>query len=121
MSLLVRSSSLVSLLLALAAGLTAGVVSTVVLAPATAVPVAPAVAWEPPGDTIVAVEGNRFDGFGIHFYDGTSLFPPTDSEALAECGEYDTEVAVATCRTEVRVWYRDLGQLKRALRYAHLT
>jgi len=84
--------------------------------------VAPAgnwVEWVPPDNTIVKVEGNRYDGFGIYYYDGSSLFPPTDSEAYAECEEYDTRVAVVRCKTEVRVWYRDLGQLRRALRYAH--
>jgi hypothetical protein len=77
------------------------------------------VPWEPPANTIVKVEGNRYDGFGIYYYDGSSLFPPTDSEAYAECEEYDTRIAVVRCKTEVRVWYRDLGQLRRALRYAH--
>ena len=82
-------------------------------------PAASWVTWEPPATTIVKVEGNRYDGFGIHYYDGSSLFPPTDSEAYAECEEYDTRIAVVRCKTEVRVWYRDLGQLRRALRYAH--
>jgi hypothetical protein len=75
--------------------------------------------WVPPDDTIVKVEGNKYDGFGLFYYDGSSLFPPTDSEALAECEEYDTRIAVVRCRTEVRIWYRDLAQLRRALRYAH--
>lgn len=75
--------------------------------------------WVPPDNTIVKVEGNRYDGFGIFYYDGSSLFPPTDSEAYAECEEYDTRIAVVRCKTEVRIWYRDLGQLRRALRYAH--
>ena len=75
--------------------------------------------WVPPDNTIIKVEGNRYDGFGIFYYDGSSLFPPTDSEAYAECEEYDTRIAVVRCKTEVRIWYRDLGQLKRALRYAH--
>jgi hypothetical protein len=74
--------------------------------------------WTPPADTVVKVEGNRKDGFGIHFYDGNSLFPPTDSEALAECGEFDTRVARVRCRTAVRVWYRDLAAMRRAIRYA---
>jgi len=76
--------------------------------------------WTPPPDTIVKIEGNARDGFGIFYYDGSSIFPPTDSEALAECSEYDTRIAVARCRTAVRVWYRDLRAMKRAIRYARL-
>lgn len=81
----------------------------------------PAAAWVPPAKTVVAVEGNKADGFSIHHYDGTVLFPPTDSEARAECGEYHRRVKRVRCRTEVRIWYRDLGRLKRALRWAHDT
>ncbi|WP_175582690.1 hypothetical protein [Nocardioides guangzhouensis] len=75
--------------------------------------------WTPPPDTIVRVTGNAQDGFGIHHYDGSALFPPTDSEAIAECNEYDTRVARVRCRVGVRVWYRDLADLKQALRLAH--
>ena len=50
-------------------------------------------------DTIVAVEGDAANGFGIHYYDGSARFPPTDSEARAECGEYDTYRARVRCRT----------------------
>jgi hypothetical protein len=116
-SLLMRWAGL---LVGFALGL-GGVVGLAVvgLAPVTAVPGEPAVRWIPPDDTIVKVEGNRFDGFGIFYYDGSSIFPPTNSEARAECEEYDTNVAVVRCKTEMRTWYRDLGQLKRALRYAH--
>ncbi|MCD4526742.1 hypothetical protein [Nocardioides sp. cx-173] len=71
---------------------------------------------EPP--VIVEVEGDAANGFGIHYSDGSELSPPTDSEAFAECGEYDRRVARVRCRTEVRVWYRDLGDLKRALEHA---
>jgi hypothetical protein len=73
----------------------------------------------PPGDTIVDITGDAANGFEIHYYDGTSLFPPTDSEARAECGEYDTRVARVRCRTKVRVWYRDLAATKQALDWAH--
>lgn len=73
----------------------------------------------PPPDTIVAVEGDKANGFGIHYYDGSAIYPPTDSESRAECSEYDTRVARVRCRTEVRVWYRDLADLQQALAYAH--
>jgi hypothetical protein len=85
---------------------------------ATAAAAQPRAEWIPPDDTIVKVEGNKYDGFSIFHYDGTAEFPPTSSEARAECEEHDTRVAVVRCVTEMRTWYRDLGQLKRALRYA---
>ena len=72
---------------------------------------------EPDPKTIVEVGGDPANGFSIYYHDGTSEFPPTDSEALAECSEYDTRVARVRCRTEVRVWYRDLGDLKRSINY----
>ncbi len=75
-------------------------------------------AYEPPPKTIVKVEGDKANGFGIYYYDGTSIYPPTDSEAYAECGEYDRYADRVRCRTEVRVWYRDLGDLKRSINYA---
>jgi len=75
--------------------------------------------WVPPDDTIVRVTGNAEEGFGIRHHDGTSVFPPTLSEALAECGEYDTRWARVRCRTQVRTWYRDLADIKDALRLAH--
>ena len=78
-----------------------------------------AVAEEPPGDTIVEVTGDRANGFEIRHYDGAAEYPPTDSEARAECSEYDTRVKRVRCRTEVRTWYRDLGDLKQALDWAH--
>jgi hypothetical protein len=74
---------------------------------------------EPAGDTIVEVTGDAANGFEIHHYDGTAEFPPTDSEAAAECSEYDTRVARVRCRTEVRTWYRDLADLEQALDFAH--
>jgi hypothetical protein len=73
--------------------------------------------YEPHPRTIVEVTGNKLDGFEIYRYDGTEEFPPTDSEALAECSEYATRVERVRCRTEVRVWYRDLRDLKRAINY----
>ncbi len=81
----------------------------------------PGESWVPPDDTIVRVTGNAEEGFGIEHYDGTSLFPPTRSEARAECGEYDTVPARVRCRTEMRTWYRDLADMKDALRLARQT
>lgn len=75
-------------------------------------------AWPPP-HTIVEVTGDAENGFSIHRYDGSSQHPPTLSEASAECGEYDTEVAVAVCDAEVATWYRDLAELQLALAWAH--
>ena len=74
---------------------------------------------EPPGDTIVDVTGDAANGFEIEYYDGTGAYPPTDSEARAECSEYDTRVARVRCRTEVRTWYRDLADLQQALDWSH--
>ena len=73
----------------------------------------------PAPDTIVKVTGNANEGFGIQHYDGSSTFPPTQSEALAECEEYPAKVGRARCRVEVKTWHRDLHETKRALRYAH--
>ena len=75
--------------------------------------------WVPPHDTIVKVTGNAYDGFGIHHYDGTALYPPTNSEARAECLEYDTRLERVRCRTEVQTWYADLADMKIALRWAN--
>jgi hypothetical protein len=72
----------------------------------------------PPPDTIVAVAGDAANGFDISYADGTSIHPPTDSEAMAECSEYDTRVDRVRCRTEVRTWYRDLADLQQALAWA---
>ena len=108
----VRPSRLVAAL-AVAVAVVAGALG---LAGASGVVQAPAAF---PGDTIIEVTGDQANGFSIHHLDGTSLFPPTDSEARAECSEYDTRVARVRCRTEVRTWYRDLGDLKTALAYAH--
>jgi hypothetical protein len=72
----------------------------------------------PAPDTIVKVTGNAEEGYGIEYYDGTSAFPPTDSEALAECQEYSAKVGRVRCRVEVKTWYRDLKDTKRAIKYA---
>lgn len=73
----------------------------------------------PPGDTIVEINGDAANGFEIRHYDGTSLFPPTDSEARAECEEHAGRVARVRCRTQVRTWYRDLADTQQALDWAH--
>ena len=73
----------------------------------------------PAPETIVKVTGNASEGFGIEHYDGSSTFPPTHSEAMAECQEYSAKVGRIRCRVEVKTWYRDLVATKRALKYAH--
>lgn len=85
-------------------------VPLLILGTATAAPT-PA----PSGSTIVEVTGSAEDGFGIHRLDGSVTYPPTDSEALAECGEYDTLRARVRCRTQVRTWYADLAELQRTI------
>ncbi len=96
-------------------GLMTAVVATVALIGGMGVAVA-TVGTDP--TTIVEVEGDAANGFGIHYYDGSAIYPPTDSEAKAECGEYDTLRARVRCRTEVRTWYRDLAELQRSLEWA---
>jgi hypothetical protein len=81
--------------------------------------VAVAAGGSPPGGTIVEVTGDAANGFEIQHYDGTALYPPTDSEARAECGEYDKRIDRVRCRVEVRTWYRDLADLQQALAWAH--
>lgn len=76
--------------------------------------------WTPPAHTIVGVSGSAADGFTITRYDGSTLSPPTDSEARAECGEYDRRLDRVRCRVEVATWYRDLGDLRLSLRWARL-
>lgn len=76
--------------------------------------------WMPPDDTITHVSGTADRGFHVERHDGSQLWTPTQSEAVAECGEYDRLLARARCRVQVRTWYRDLGDTKRALRYARL-
>ena len=75
--------------------------------------------WVPPDDTVVKVTGDAANGFGIYYYDGSAIFPPTDSESMAECSEYDAYGERVRCRTEVRTWYRDLSTMKRAIHWAH--
>lgn len=70
-----------------------------------------------PPDTIVHVDGDAANGFSIEYLDGSGLWPPTDSEARAECGEYDRRIARVRCRTEVRVWYDDLADMRLTITY----
>lgn len=72
----------------------------------------------PAPDTIVKVTGNADGGFGIQHYDGSTQFPPTTSEAMAQCQEYPKKIGRVRCRKEVKVWYRDLADLKQAIKYA---
>lgn len=69
------------------------------------------------GTTIVEVEGDKLNGFTIRHLDGTVDYPPTDSEALAECQGYDTMRARVRCRAEVNTWYRDLASMKQTINY----
>ena len=71
-----------------------------------------------PRPVIVDVTGDARNGFGVYYADGSEIFPPTDSEARAECGEYDKRIDRVRCRVEVRTWYRDLADLQQALRWA---
>ncbi|WP_370248880.1 hypothetical protein [Nocardioides sp.] len=66
---------------------------------------------------IVAVEGDPANGFTLTYADGATLSPPTDSESVAECSEYDRRLDRVRCRVEVRTWYRDLGDLRDSLAY----
>jgi hypothetical protein len=108
------SMSRITAVAALAIGLAIGAGGTTVALAGTAETV-----WVPPGDTVVKVTGDAANGFGIYFYDGSEIFPPTDPEALAECSEYSTYVERERCKTEVRTWYRDLKTMKRAINWAH--
>lgn len=74
--------------------------------------------WIPPDDTIVSVRGSGRSGFSVTHADGSTWHLPTRSEAWAECSGYHRRVRQVRCATEVRIWYRDLGELRRSLRYA---
>ncbi|MDZ5621984.1 hypothetical protein [Nocardioides bizhenqiangii] len=73
--------------------------------------------YVPPADTIVQVEGDAANGFGIRHYDGSWHYPPTDSETMAECGEYDREIRRFRCKVANRAWFRALAGFKETTRY----
>jgi len=73
--------------------------------------------YVPPADTIVHVEGDAANGFGIQRYDGSWEFPPTDSETIAECSEYDRRVQRIRCRVSTRTWYAALAGFKETTLY----
>ena len=101
-------------------GLSAALVALVVLVAVGGLAWSVAAGADPPGGaTIVDVRGDRDTGFAIVHLDGSVDHPPTLSEGRAECGEYARRVERVRCRTALRVWYRELGRLKRALDHAH--
>ena len=107
------SRSFLALILALVVGLGLYGGASAVASASAGQPTAPA------PDTIVQVDGDAANGFDIHYYDGSVDYPPTDSESMAECSEYDTMRQRVQCRVEVRTWYRDLADLQQALDWAH--
>jgi hypothetical protein len=74
--------------------------------------------WTPPDDTITAVSGSRAHGFHVEYHAQRDAWLPTRSEAIAECGEYDRRMRQVRCIVQVRTWYDDLADMKRALRLA---
>lgn len=76
--------------------------------------------WTPPDDTITGITGTKNTGFHVRYYNRSDDYLPTISEALAECGEYHRAVRRTRCYVSMRTWYRDLGDTKRALRYARM-
>jgi hypothetical protein len=105
------------LLLLLAVVAVVAAVAAAWTVPALAVPEA----WTPPPDTIVEIEGDEQNGFTIHHYDGSEISPPTDSEAHAECQEYDLRVQRVRCHAEVRTWYDALAEHQKSLHWAALS
>jgi hypothetical protein len=76
--------------------------------------------WVPPDGTVTAVTGSRDSGFHVRYFGRPDAYLPTYSESTAECGEYRLLIRRVRCRVQVRTWYRDLGNTKRAIRYARL-
>ena len=73
--------------------------------------------YVPPADTIVQVEGDAANGFGIQHYDGSWTYPPTDSETIAECEEYDRPRRQFRCKVSSRTWFRALAGFRETTDY----
>lgn len=82
-----------------------------------------AAAWatvdDPPAaSTIVDVSGDRDHGWTIEHYDGTVSYPPTFSEAKAECNEYHREANRKRCAGQLHTRNHFLWEMKRSLNWA---
>lgn len=73
--------------------------------------------YQPHPKTIVDVTGDAVHGFIVRHYDGTVDTPPAREQARAACREKTTEVLRTVCRQEVRIWHRDLADMRRSLNY----
>ena len=73
--------------------------------------------YVPPAHTVVQVEGDAANGFAIRHYDGSWHYPPTDSETMAECEEYDRALRQFRCKVSNRTWFRALAGFKHTTRY----
>lgn len=71
-----------------------------------------------PSHTIVAVEGDARNGFGITRLDGSTEYPPTLSESTAECSEHDDPTDAAVCVAQVETRYAGLADLQLSLSWA---
>lgn len=111
--MLVPSDRTLTRPLALLCGLLLGV-TTIAGAAALGQQAAPDLSDSP----IIAVEGDAGNGFSLHRLDGTSQHPPTRSESLAECGEYDAPIDVAVCEAEVETELAWIAQVQASLHWA---
>ncbi|KAA1419132.1 hypothetical protein F0U44_11805 [Nocardioides humilatus] len=73
--------------------------------------------YVPPARTIVQVEGDSANGFTITHFDGTQTSPPTDSETIAECNEYDAHIDRVRCRVGARTWMKAWAGFKETTLY----
>ncbi|MEZ0578182.1 hypothetical protein [Nocardioides sp. MH1] len=73
--------------------------------------------YVPPARTIVQVDGDAANGFSIKHYDGSWTSPPTDSETIAECNEYDRRIQRVRCRVRARAWSHALDGFKQTTLY----
>ncbi|MDP9443483.1 MAG: hypothetical protein M3P83_03630 [Actinomycetota bacterium] len=67
---------------------------------------------------VTEITGSQRHGFHVRWSDGQEWWTPTRSETRALCGEYDSRLARAVCRAEVRTEYAWLGVTRRSLRHA---